>query len=185
MAINKILILGPQGSGKGTQAGRLAQKLGIPALSMGQLLRDEVALGGELAKKIADIINVGNLVPDDIALEVLKKRLKQTDAANGYILDGYPRTIAQYEAYKTFDVPTAVLVVVVPKEETMARLAGRASLEGRVDDTPEFIERRLSLYEAETKPVIDIYRKQGIIREVNGLGTPDEVEANIHLVLGL
>lgn len=185
MPINKILILGPQGSGKGTQASRLSQKLGIPALSMGQLLRDEVTLGGPLGEKIAEIINAGNLVSDEVALDVLKKRLQLPDAEQGYILDGYPRNIKQYEAYKTFDVPTAVLVITVPKEETMARLASRAALEGRVDDTPELIEKRLNIYEADTKPVVDIYRELGVMREVNGIGTQDEVEANIHLMLGL
>jgi adenylate kinase len=185
MAVNKILILGPQGSGKGTQATKLSQKLGIPALSMGQLLRDEVALGGELGEKIGAIINAGNLVSDEVVLEVLKKRLQQPDAENGYILDGYPRNSQQYEAFKSFDVPTAVLVISVPREETMARLASRAALEGRVDDTPELIEKRLNIYEAETKPVVDIYRGLGVLREVNGLGTPAEVEASIHLALGL
>ena len=185
MPINKILILGPQGSGKGTQAARLSQKLKIPALSMGQLLRDEVSLGGPLGEKIFGFISVGELVPDSVALEVLKMRLQQSDAGDGYILDGYPRNIKQYETFRTFDMPTDVLVIRVPKEETLARLRNRASLENRDDDTPELIEKRLNIYEIETKPVIDIYRKLGVLREVNGLGTQDEVEASICIMLGL
>ncbi|MFH1712237.1 MAG: nucleoside monophosphate kinase [Patescibacteria group bacterium] len=178
---NKILILGPQGSGKGTQAVRLSQKLKLPALSMGQLLRDEIATGSELGKEIDEIIHGDRpLVPDYMALDVLKKRLEQKDTERGYILDGYPRTMEQYEMYKTFDIPTAVMVIDVPREESLKRLNKRAEIEGRSDDTPELINRRLELYHEETEPVIETYRQEGILHVVDGVGEMEEVEQRVN-----
>lgn len=179
----KIFILGPQGSGKGTQANLLSQKLGIPALSMGQLLRDETASGSDLGKEIQDVINRGELVSDQLALQILKGRLSREDAKDGYILDGYPRNKAQYEAFASFDAPTAVLVITVPREESVARLMRRAQIEQRPDDTKEAIERRLEIYDQETKPIIDWYRAQGIVHEINGVGSLEDVEARIDAAL--
>lgn len=181
---HKILILGPQGSGKGTQAERLAKKLGIPALSMGQLLRDEIAFGTELGKKVEGTMNAGLLVSDVDALAVLAERLKKPDAVNGYILDGYPRNAAQYDAFETFDTPTAVLVIDVPREESLMRLTKRAQAENRADDTAEVISKRLAIYENDTKPIIDRFAQKGLLRTINGLGTMDEVESAIQEALG-
>ncbi len=179
----KILILGPQGSGKGTQAQILAERLQIPALSMGQLLRDEVASGSQLAEKISSIIDQGNLVPDDLALEVLKKRLEAADAKNGYVLDGYPRNLAQYEVYKNFDAPTAVLLIDVPREESIKRILKRAEIEGREDDTPEIIDRRLEVYENETMPVVGEYERLGLLHKINGLGSVEEISDRIKKIV--
>lgn len=178
--MHKILILGPQGSGKGTQATRLSQKLGVPAISMGQLLRDEVASGGALADEISSYIDKGQLVPDELALRVLEKRLEQSDCENGYILDGYPRNMAQYEVFKEFDQPTAVLVIDVPEEVSMKRLTHRAEVEGRKDDTPELIKERLKIYHEDTAPVIEQYKKEGLVHRIDGIGTMGEVEQKIN-----
>lgn len=183
--MQKIFILGPQGSGKGTQANILSKKLGIPALSMGQLLRDEITSGSDLGSEIQAITDKGELVSDELALQILKRRLSLEDAKNGYILDGYPRNKAQYEAFASFDAPTVVLVITVPKEESLARLMRRAEIEQRPDDTRAAIERRLEIYEQETRPIIDWYRGQGIVREVNGVGTLEDVEARIDTALAI
>ena len=183
--MHKILILGPQGSGKGTQAMRLAQKLHIPALSTGNLLREEVASGSTLGKQIASFIDKGNLVPDEITSSVLKKRLTQDDVARGFILDGFPRFMEQYESAKTFLEPTAVLIIDVPKEESLKRILKRAEIENRTDDTPESIERRLAWSREKTVPVIEQYTTLGLTHTVNGVGEIDEVEERINQVLGI
>lgn len=182
----KILLLGPQGSGKGTQATLLAKRLGVPALSMGALLREEIASGSDLGKEIDAIINgQGRLVPDQTAAEVLKRRLAQTDVAEGYVLDGYPRNAAQYKVSLDIVTPTHVLLIDVPREETMERLSSRARLEGRVDDTPELITTRLNVYENETKPILDEYRRAGVLHEIDGIGTVEEVAARVASALAL
>lgn len=176
----KILILGPQGSGKGTQANLLSGRLGIPAFSMGQLLRDEIATGSDLGKVIEEIIHRhGKLVPDDIAERVLQKRLGAEDTKGGYILDGYPRNAGQEEVFQRIDTPTHVLLIDVPIGESLARLTKRAELEGRVDDTPELIRTRLDIYENDTKPILDTYRERGLLRVVDGIGTVEEVRVRI------
>lgn len=182
----KILILGPQGSGKGTQASLLAQRLGIPALSMGALLRDEVNSGSTLGKEIDAIIHgQGKLVPDQTAAEVLKRRLVQADATGGYVLDGYPRNIAQYNVSLDIVRPTHVLLIDVPRAESLARLSKRAQLEGRVDDTTELINTRLNVYENETKPILEQYRRAGVLHEVDGIGSIDEIALRIAAILGI
>lgn len=183
--MNKILILGPQGSGKGTQAVRLSQKLGIPALSMGQLLRNEITSGSDLGKEIDSIINKGELVSDKMALEILKKRLQDDDAQKGYILDGYPRNKAQYDAYKTFDTPTAVLLIDVPHGESMRRLLKRAETEKRADDAPDLIARRLEIYAEDTRPILDLYDAENLVKKIDGIGEMEEVEVRIDDALGI
>jgi len=182
---HKILILGPQGSGKGTQAQLLAERTGLPALSMGQLLRDEVASESLLGQKIDSIINAGNLVSDDIALDVLKLRLQKDDAKEGYIVDGYPRNLAQYQTFSNFDIPTALLVITVPKEETLKRLLKRAEIEGRLDDNEETILKRLAIYDQETAPLIEKYTEMGIAHMIDGVGTIEEVAERINKALGV
>lgn len=177
--MHKILMLGPQGCGKGTQALRLSDKLGVPELSMGHLLREAAEKGGIFAEKIASIMRSGELVSDTDALTVLKERLAQADVADGYILDGYPRNEAQFQAFDEFDQPTAVVVINVPRDISIARLRGRAESEGRVDDTPAVISRRLEIYEENTKPMIEHYRSRGIVHEIDGVGSIDEVAERI------
>ncbi len=177
--MHKILMLGPQGSGKGTQAARLSAKLGVPELSMGQLLRDAAAEGGEIGEQIAEIQRSGKLVSDQIALDVLKQRLGRPDVANGFVLDGYPRNEEQFRAFDEFDTPTTVIVIRVPREVSLARLQGRAASEGRADDTPEGITQRLAIYERDTEPMIEHYRARGFVHDVDGVGAVDEVTQRI------
>ena len=176
---HQILFLGPQGSGKGTQATILAETLGVPALSMGQLLRDEKASGSDLGKTIADIIDRGDLVPDDMTTAVLKKRLEAEDVQKGFIIDSFPRYMEQYENSKDFFQPTAVIALHIPYEESISRLLKRAEIEGRADDTREKIEHRLDLYKKETEPVIETYNELGVAHVVDGVGTIEEVQARI------
>lgn len=196
-------MVGPQGSGKGTQAEILAKHLGVPAFSMGQLCRDAVATGSEIGKKIDAILKRGDLVSDQDAANLLKVRLAQPDAADGYILDGYPRNGSQFAAFD-FDVPTHVIVIELPREESLMRLGGRltcavcgkvAALAAganigdtcscggvfgqRTDDTPAAINRRLDIYENDTQPIISQYDAQGLVRRVDGVGSVEEVQRRI------
>lgn len=199
----KILLMGPQGSGKGTQAELLSKELQIPAFAMGQLLRDEIAVASDIGKKVASILSAGNLVSDEDAAEVLKGRLERGDTKGGYILDGYPRNVSQYAAFN-FDTPTHVLVIELPKEESMKRLSGRLTCGAcgkvgnvsdglkigdacscggtwfqRNDDRPEAIEKRLAIYETQTRPVINLYEAQGVVQHIEGMGTVDEIHQRI------
>ncbi|MDA0208092.1 MAG: adenylate kinase [bacterium] len=183
--MKQIVILGPQGSGKGTQANMIAEKLGIPALSMGQLLRDEGATGSDIGKEILAIQDAGNLVSDEITSNILKQRLAKDDAKHGFIIDGYPRFIEQYEASRTFLSPSHVLVITAAKEESVKRIMLRAEKEGRSDDTPEMLEKRLQWSEEKTAPVIEAYKHLGIVHEIDGLGTVEEVQARIAAALDL
>lgn len=177
--MHKIFILGPQGSGKGTQSRLLAQRLGVPALSMGALLRDAAAKGGERGRRIAEIQESGRLVSDVDALDVLRERLSEPDAANGYVLDGYPRNEAQYRAYEAFDWPTEVIVLTLPTEIAIERLHARAQTEHRNDDTADAIAERLEIFERDTKPMIAHFSKMGIVHEVDGHGSIEEVAARV------
>ncbi len=183
--MHKIIILGPQGSGKGTQAKILGETLRIPALSMGQMLRKEKQSGSEEGLKIGRIIDSGQLVPDTLTSAVLKKRLTQEDTNSGFVLDGFPRFMEQYESSKSFLQPTAVLVVTVPEEESIKRLMSRAKEEGRIDDSLEKIKTRLAWSREETEPVIAEYSREGIVHTIDGLGSIEEVRARIAKVLGL
>lgn len=205
----KILMFGPQGCGKGTQAELLSRRLGIPAFGMGQLLRDEVSGGTEIGMRIDSILKSGNLVSDQVAAEVLQARLKCPDAANGYILDSYPRNMEQYGMF-TFDEPTHALVIDVPREESLKRLSGRLTCAacGRVysvnngftegdacacggkmvrrdDDTEAAINRRLDIYENDTTPMLSKFEERGILRRVDGMGSVEEVQSRILEALGL
>lgn len=195
----KIILIGPQGSGKGTQAEKLAAEFGIPALGMGQIIREEVATGSETGKKLEAIINQGFLISDKDAVSLLKTRLQKPDAADGYILDGYPRNLLQFFVFD-FDAPTHVIVIDIPREESLKRLGGRLTCSAcgkvgsmdngikvgdlcscggkwilRDDDKPDAINRRLDIYEKDTEPIIAKYAKIGIVRHVNGVGSVEEV----------
>ncbi|MFH1404469.1 MAG: nucleoside monophosphate kinase [Patescibacteria group bacterium] len=196
----KILVLGSQGSGKGTQADLLSEYFDIPALSMGQLLRDEIATGSELGQKIDGILKGGNLASTQDVAEVLKRRIGKEDAKNGYVLDGYPRSMDQFNSFD-FDEPTHFILIDVPVEECVNRLGGRLTcnkcgkvyrivdgynngdkcsacsgeLGKRHDESEEALRRRLEIYEKDTKPVFDEYKKKGIFHLVDGAGTIEEV----------
>lgn len=177
--MHKILVLGPQGSGKTTQAEVLSKKLGVPYFSMGQLLRDQVAKGGERAKMIGEVQKMGDLVPFEVVVNVLDERTREPDARDGYILDGFPRSFEQMTAFEKYDMPTAVLILDIPREESIARLTKRAGIEGRADDTPEAILKRLRVYDEETLPVLEHYKEKGMAYVVSGVGEVPEVTERV------
>ena len=177
----RILILGPQGSGKGTQAKRIAAAYGIPHIATGDMFRAAVAESSELGERVAPILEEGGLVPDDLTIEVIRERLAGED---GFVLDGFPRTMAQAEALdamleeigKPLD---AVILLQVSDEVATERLRERAVQEGRADDSPEAIENRLRLYHELTELVVDRYQQAGIEMIVDGEQGMDEVFAGI------
>lgn len=173
--MHKILVMGPQGCGKGTQATILGERLGLPHLSMGQLLRE----ARDQYEEIRVAQEKGELVPDQIVRDVLAARLAQADCANGYILDAFPRSESQYRTAEGVVDPTEVIVIHVPFEVSMDRMRSRARVEKRDDDTPEAMRRRLEIYEEETKPIIEKYRAMGLVRDVDGVGTVEEVADRI------
>jgi adenylate kinase len=183
-----ILLLGPQGSGKGTQAKRIAAEYGIPHIATGDMLRAAMAAATPLGLKVKPIYDAGQLVPDEIMIELIRERLDEADAANGFVLDGFPRTMPQAEAFDAMlrEIArelTVVFALQVSDEICVARLRKRAEEEGRVDDTPQAIRTRLDLYHRETEPLIEHYRTQGILVTVHGDGTPNEVFAEIQATL--
>ncbi|MFS0868217.1 adenylate kinase [Microbacterium sp. 179-B 1A2 NHS] len=184
----RLLIIGPQGSGKGTQGARIAQALGIPAVSTGDVFRANVSEGTELGLKVKAIIDAGDLVPDELTSEIVRDRLTQTDAAAGFLLDGYPRNLGQVRDLDAFlesrgEPLTAVIELTVPREESISRLSVRAAEQGRADDNAESIAKRLSIYESETAPILDVYRDRGIVDGVDGVGSFDEITERIAAAL--
>ncbi|MBN8741567.1 MAG: adenylate kinase [Lysobacterales bacterium 69-70] len=180
----RIVLLGAPGSGKGTQAGLLKAELDIPHISTGDLLRAAVKAGTPLGLKAKAVMDAGQLVSDDIVLGMLEERLAQPDARTGFILDGYPRNLAQCEALqKLLDrlgQPVDVaLQLVVPNELIVERLAGRAAAENRKDDTPETVRERLRIYAEQTAPVAGYYEGQGRLSVLDGVGELREVQQRI------
>jgi adenylate kinase len=180
----RLVLLGAPGSGKGTQAVRLKEALAVPHISTGDLLRAEVAAGSELGRQAKAVMARGELVSDDILLGMLEERLSLPDTAGGFILDGYPRNLAQANALDALlnrigqPVDQAVQLD-VDTELLIQRIAGRAQQEGRSDDNPESVRNRLRIYAEQTAPVIDYYRGQGKLACVHGVGDMDEVFARI------
>lgn len=180
----RLVLLGAPGSGKGTQAARLKTHLGVAHISTGDLLRAEVAAGSALGQAAQAVMARGDLVSDDILLGMLEDRLSRPDVARGFILDGYPRNLAQAAALgellqrigQPFD---AAVQLEVDNELLVERLAGRAQAEGRADDNPESVRKRLRVYDEQTAPVIAFYREQGQLTVVDGVGALDEVFARI------
>ncbi|MBF9335699.1 adenylate kinase [Microbacterium lacticum] len=180
MTLPRLLIIGPQGSGKGTQGARVAEAFRIPAISTGDVFRANVKEGTPLGQQVQAIIEAGDLVPDELTGAIVRDRLAQDDAAGGFLLDGYPRNIGQVGDLDAFlderDEPlTGVIELSVPREESIRRIALRAAEQGRSDDNDESIAKRLSIYESETAPILDVYRERGVAFEVDGVGTLDEV----------
>ena len=188
MTAARLLIIGPQGSGKGTQGVRIADALGIPAVSTGDVFRANVKEGTELGLKVKAIIDAGDLVPDTLTGEIVRDRLAQADAANGFLLDGYPRNLGQVGDLDGFldergEPLTAVIELVVPRDESIQRLSLRATEQGRADDNAESIAKRLAIYERETAPILDLYRERGIVDQIDGVGSLDEVYAQVQAAL--
>jgi adenylate kinase len=179
-----VLLLGVQGSGKGTQAKRLASEYGLVHLSTGDILRQAIAEGTELGRRVKPIYDRGDLVPDDLMIELIRARLQSPEAANGFILDGFPRTMAQADALDSMlaevDRPLAVVFELqVPDEVAIERLRKRAVEEGRSDDTPEGIAKRIALYHDQTKPLVSHYRLGGNLVGIHGDRPENEVFSEI------
>lgn len=207
----KIVMLGAPGAGKGTQAVRLAQELGIPHISTGDIFRKNLREGTELGKQVQGYLNSGGLVPDELTCEIVADRLAQEDCANGYILDGFPRSIPQAEMLKAFLEKRgggidAAINIDVPDEEIVGRLSARRSdpetgavynllfnpppaeladrLIQREDDKPETVQSRLATYHETTEPIIEWYGKEGVLKNVSGTKAgPDEVYARVMEVI--
>lgn len=184
----RLLIVGPQGSGKGTQGVRIAEAFGIPVVSTGDVFRANVAAGTDLGKQVTSIIDAGDLVPDELTSAVVRDRLSQPDAGEGFLLDGYPRNLAQVMHLDEFlggrdEALDAVIALVVPRDESLARLTARAAEQGRADDTAEAIETRLNIYERETAPILGVYETRGIVDEIDGVGGLDDVTDRIFAAL--
>lgn len=180
----KIVLLGAPGSGKGTQSAKLVERYGVPQVSTGDLLRNAVAEQTELGKKAKAAMDAGELVSDDIVVGMMRERLTQADTENGFILDGFPRTAAQAEALDELlaelDRPLqAVVHLQVDNEEIVGRLMAR----GRSDDNEDTIRNRLSVFSEQTAPLVEHYRKQGLLKEVHGMGEVDEIFARIEAAL--
>jgi len=183
-----IVIFGPPGSGKGTQSSKIIEKYGYAHISTGDVLRAEILNGTELGQKASEYIKDGQLVPDDLIIEMLAQTLDKTEAKEGVIFDGFPRTTPQAKALKEMlnarggDVNT-MLSLEVPKEELITRLVERGKSSGRADDNLKVIEARILVYENETAPVMDFYKEEGTHQAINGLGSIDDIFGRITEVL--
>lgn len=174
----RLLFIGPPGAGKGTQAGKVAARLGIPHVSTGEMFRDHVSRGTELGRRVDAIMAAGDYVPDEVTVAMLSERIHQDDASGGYILDGFPRTEAQVDSLDTLlgdEGLDTVVVFDVEEDELTDRLLTR----GRADDTEETIRNRFRLYLEQTQPLIDIYDQRGLTVSVNGIGDVEEVTDRI------
>lgn len=205
-----LIFLGPPGAGKGTMASRLAHDRGIPHISTGDIFRENINNGTELGKKVKSILDSGDLVPDELTVALVEDRLKQDDVSGGFILDGFPRTIPQAEALEGFATIEAVVLFTLPDEEIVKRLSGRRvhkpsgrtyhilfsppkvpgkddvtgeELIQRGDDTEDSIRNRLDVYRDQTQPLVDFYRKKGLLKEVDASPEPDTVYTRLNAAI--
>jgi len=184
----RLLIVGPQGSGKGTQGVRIAEAYGVPVVSTGDIFRANIKAGTELGKQVTAILDAGDLVSDELTGALVRDRLSQPDAEAGFLLDGYPRNAAQVEDLDAFLAESdaaldAVILLDVPREESIARITVRAVEQGRGDDTPDAIAKRLDIYEAQTAPILDVYGARGIVDRIDGVGSLDEITERVFAAL--
>lgn len=212
----RIILLGPPGAGKGTQAKKIEEEFGIPQLATGDIIRLAIKEGTEWGKRAEPFVREGQLVPDEVVIGIVKERLSRDDVRNGFILDGFPRTLKQAEALEAMlqDLGMAIDVVLyfdIPAEELVRRLSARRVCEScqtpynlissppkndevcdrcggklvqRSDDTPEVIRKRLAVYEEQTKPLVEFYRRKGLLCVVPSSGTIEEIYAQVKAVLG-
>jgi adenylate kinase len=176
----RIVFLGPPGSGKGTQAKLLAERLGVPAISTGEMLRAAVLQGTHLGGKVKEVMESGELVPDDLMISLIRERLSAPDAAPGFILDGFPRTVDQALALEKIlsgneKALQAVVNLTAPESALIGRLAGRSGTEQRADDRVDTVLERLRVYHQKTEPLVDFYRRRNLLTEVDGIGTVPEI----------
>ena len=186
--MTRLLIVGPPGSGKGTQAARITDQLGVVAISTGDIFRANVKEMTPLGVEAKKYMDSGDYVPDSVTNAMVRDRLAQEDVADGFLLDGYPRTVAQVAELDDIlssngQSLDAVVLLTADEDELVARLLNRAQTEGRADDTEDVIRHRLNVYTEQTQDVVAAYRDRGLVREVDGLGELDEVTGRIMSVL--
>jgi adenylate kinase len=184
----RLLIMGPPGAGKGTQAKRIAEHYGIPAISTGDIFRAMKTSDTPLARQVRAIMEAGGYVSDEITNEIVKDRLAQSDCAAGFLLDGYPRTLQQVQTLDDYLAETdrpldAVISLLADIDEVVARLLKRAEIDGRSDDNEETIRVRLQVYAEQTEPLLEVYRSRDTLVEVDGLGPIDEVSERVFAAL--
>ena len=180
----RVIIMGPPGAGKGTQARYIAEHFKIPAISTGDIFRANVSEGTELGREAKRFMDAGEYVPDEITNLMVRHRIDEPDATGGFLLDGYPRTVAQVEELDTMIAFTghrldAVVCLTVNQDEIVSRLLQRAQVEGRADDTEDVIRRRQQVYLEQTEPLIAVYQKRDILVEVDGMGEVDDVTRRV------
>lgn len=184
----RMILMGPPGAGKGTQATFVADRLNIPAISTGDIFRANVSQGTPLGVEAKRYMDAGEYVPDEVTNNMVRSRLAEDDATGGFLLDGYPRTVAQVDELDDMVAAEgrkidAVVVLTVDSEELVQRLLQRAQTDGRSDDTEEVVRHRQQVYADQTAPLIDVYRGRGLLFEVDGMGEVDEVTRRIFAVL--
>lgn len=185
----RLLILGPPGAGKGTQAARIAEHYAIPAISTGDIFRKNIAEQTDLGVKVKSIIEAGDYVPDSLTNDLVRDRLTWDDAVTGFLLDGYPRTLGQVEALDGMladrgEALDQVLELTADTDEVVGRLLKRAADQGRSDDNEDTIRNRMDVYARETNPLIDVYTDRDLLVKVDGLGEIDHVSERIFAALG-
>jgi adenylate kinase len=184
----RVLLIGPPGAGKGTQAARIADHFDLARIATGDLLREQVANGTEMGKVAKEYMDRGDLVPDDIVIEMTKNRMVEANEEGGYILDGYPRTLAQAEAAYRWALGRGIpfdltIYFEIEEEELLARLAGRAREEHRSDDTEETVRHRLEVFASQTHPLVEYYHRRGILVRINAVGPIDAISEEIFATL--
>ena len=184
-----LVLLGPPGSGKGTQASRLAAKYGIPAIATGDILRAQVEAGTPLGVQVKAYLDRGELAPDSLVIDIIRHRLADPDTLRGFILDGFPRTVRQAEALDVLLIELerpldAVLYLDVDRQALLDRLGHRAEIDQRSDDRPDVIAHRIDVFLDQTAPLIDYYRQQSKLRLIDGTKPPEEVAAAIDATVG-
>ena len=186
----RLIIMGPPGAGKGTQAKFVAEHFKIPAISTGDIFRANVSQGTELGVEAKRYMDAGEYVPDEVTNRMVRNRIDEADAASGFLLDGYPRTLAQVDELDGMIQHTghrldAVVCLTVDQDEIVSRLLQRAQVEGRADDTEDVIRRRQEVYLEQTEPLISVYKERGLVVEIDGMGEVDEVTQRIFEALDI
>ena len=189
MNMKYYILFGPPGAGKGTQASAMVERYNLCHLSTGELLRSEIAAGTPLGLQAKALIEAGSLVPDEVVEGMIEARFKGTEGVDGFLLDGFPRTIAQAEALdamlsKSGESVTAVVSIMIPDAMIHERIAHRATIEGRADDArPEVVENRIRTYHEKTEPLVDFYKTTDRYHEIDGIGTIEEVRNRIFTLM--